>query len=1355
MSHTDIAKPQLDETTLLSQHEARLYNFVTEMGINMSPQAGIEYYRKNYPLYNITPIQKSDIHGISYAAGFILLSNEDKDNAEIWIENDYIHPDAVEWVQYDSFKYAAIFNQKYTSYDHCRVFINSDILFRHHKIESDNSEKLYVKRFDISNPPYNRMDMFNSMFFISRNKVFRPAIEKINDSTIEVRVHYKTDVDFMVCSNLQRVVECRPWKREYVSPPNSNKLYCAFIVDNNEESEIDARFYPAIKADGLVRVYTKGCREVKYPSNTFLINYKDFADIWDPYNPIPSEIPEEIYHFLKTYQPSGISDVIVRDDIGNEALIYSKLAKICAGCYNICDTIPSNYEHSNFIICDNSNTLSPYFIDDIDDFANPIIRSTIPYLPYRDIVIYNGYPIYSDSYGVVKKSDIEYYAFDANKFQKEKLTLIRFNTATDSFYANLEYYIDENKFLNLYIKMNRFYRNLMALRIYEIQDEKEEVYVGTTEPPMDEHLWFEYIVNLVPEEFDNKVVTIYKNKSSIPEPIREAMYSLELPEDASDTGNSSYTSLMDTYFKLTSYYKDHLVLHHEPGVDDPNIAILNTVQIGNLNKNPDLKPRVDNEFLLDSDDFTEEEQFRNFYYYGETDYPEIPQSIKNDLYVKVDAFYKEPENTPIGAIEYGNYTPSSSINKLWIEPELPESSANKPDKDSLDSVSENFFVAKSLDDISDSAIFNKGDYGIDGIQDIDEMEKPDIIYTDDEVSLSSNSLFQGLMDAVSNHIQTKNVENPTLGMYALDDSPLDEDGNIIVEDNQHQNDTIHSESELSKEIDTSISKIPRIEKESIVKHFITDDEEPQNPEKNDWWFQYISKVEDYVLNTMTRKIVLCKSLFDVVNSTKEGQLAMENDEFPAYNESQVFVGTDENTAYPDESLLIKSLEQNQDGSLVDWETKRKDAIKYIVSLKDPVDVEVGDLWFKLAPFKFKDVIDDVLSSVIIECGTKLPETVYPNMVLMDDGSTYETTALLDYGIHGDENEVDIFQTRETMLYPYEKQGNYTKDDLDTIEDGLVFYEWLDSIYPLVCYSSLDAFVLRIDNHLIGVQIEEDTKLTIMSFDDILMKFEGGNRAVKYVSILADLMESGTVKKEDVMTFYTRLITSRDVFDPKLHRIFTRTSNVIAGARTEYPNFALVYSSNIGRFTMDYRFISDREQENAYRMIIDLRDRDFAYLKGRMLLFVNGSYIHPDNISEPAANYIKIDGFDEVIAVVDIFYNKQDEYLIGVKKAAASNYPYIYQGTIIHEKEYGIMSPIYVSNETVKGYYDVLLNDYIFNGYLLERIEEIGNDEKEMQSFINELLDKFLPITDRYLFGTNGENRIVIPLLNDGTAYYEI
>lgn len=1312
----------------------------------MSPQAGIEYYHKHYPLYVPTHLQKSDIGGISYAAGFFLVDNDNMDKIEVWIDDYYIHPDTIKWIKYDPFCHAAIIDNFFNGYDFCRVFTNQNILFRYSKLhQNDDNEKLYVERFDVSTFPYKNLDMSNSMFYISENRVFKPLIVKIDDATIEVRIKYNKDIDFFICENLQRVVDCNYWKREYVAPPTSNKLYCSMIVNNRDDAFIDARFYPAILANGLVRVYRYGAREVKYPSTAFLINYPDFAGIWDPYHPDPDKVPKEIFDFIKNYKASGADDVIVRDDKYNEAKIYDKLSRICAGCYNICDIVPTDKEHPNFVICDNTNKLNPTFVEDYDDLKDKaIIRSTVPYQPYRDVVIYDQYPIYNDKYETVEVDGVLYYSFSPDEFDIDKLTLIKFHTDTDSCYENISYYIDKKNFLNLHIKMNRFYRNLLALRSYEIQYEKDKVLVGTTEPTPEEfqdYLWFEYLVNLIPEEFDSKLVTIYKNKESIPEPIREGMYSLDLPVDENDTGKKSYTSLMDTYFKLTSYYKDHLVLHHEPGVDDPNVAELETVQLGSTKENPDILPTVPNEFLLDSDEFVQPPETRDFYYHDKQEYPEIPNSQVNDLYVQIDAKYKEPENMPIGNIEFGNFTPKANFNKLWIEPYLPESANGKPDKDAFDSVSNKFFVAENLTKLDES---DRGAYGIDGITGVKENTQVNLVQASDtDVEITDPELFNGLMNAITNQIKVNDIKKPVAGMYALDDEDDSE---------EEESDEL---SDIGKELNETILKMPRAEKENIIKHFITDDEEPKNPEKNDWWFHYVSKVEDYILNTITRHIILCKSMFNVVEERK-GALAMEDGEFPDFNRSSVFIGNNEGEITDPDSLLIKYYDQHyEDGSLVDWDKERRAAIKYIVSMRDPVDVKEGDLWFKLAPFRFTDVIDDVLASLIIECGTKLPEEVYPDMVLMPDGVTHETTALFDYGMHGDENEVETFQERKTRLVTLDKYNSYTDDDLPTSEDGMVFYDWLDDIYQFVCYSSLDAYVLRIDNHLYGVDIDENEDVTIFAFDDIALHFTNGNRAVKYIAILADLMESGTVKPEELVIFYTRLITGRDIFDPKLHRIYTRTSNVIAGIKTEEDNFSIIYSKNIGRFVMDYRYAKDREQENAYRMIIDLRDRDFAYLKNRMLLFVNGRYIRPCDISEPAAHYVKINNFDEIIATVDIIYSLQDEHLMRVKKAAATNYPYHYKGKVIKDSEYGIMKPISITSETLKGYYDVLLNDYIFNGYLLERLDEIGEDEEMFKDLLNDLLGKFEFITDKYIFNFESPNKIIIPAINSGKPYYNI
>src|SRR5699024_885099 len=125
--------------------------------------------------------------------------------------------------------------------------------------------------------------------------------------------------------------------------------------------------------------------------------------------------------------------------------------------------------------------------------------------------------------------------------------------------------------------------------------------------------------------------------------------------------------------------------------------------------------------------------------------------------------------------------------------------------------------------------------------------------------------------------------------------------------------------------------------------------------------------------------------------------------------------------------------------------------------------------------------------------------------------------------------------------------------------------------------------------------------------------------------VSDLINSGEISLDDINIFYKRLITFGDDLDPKLARLYTGHSHVITTPKIDTSDYSIIYSTNIGRFRIDYNApdTTRKEREAAYRMVIDYTTRDFAYLQDKMLVFVNGKLIPSYRCIEVAANMIEI------------------------------------------------------------------------------------------------------------------------------------
>jgi hypothetical protein len=76
--------------------------------------------------------------------------------------------------------------------------------------------------------------------------------------------------------------------------------------------------------------------------------------------------------------------------------------------------------------------------------------------------------------------------------------------------------------------------------------------------------------------------------------------------------------------------------------------------------------------------------------------------------------------------------------------------------------------------------------------------------------------------------------------------------------------------------------------------------------------------------------------------------------------------------------------------------------------------------------------------------------------------------------------------------------------------------------------------------------------------------------------------------------------------------------------------------------------------------------------------------------------------------------------------------------------YDKMIPIQVYAHTKKGYYDILLNEYIFNGKLQRILNYLEEHPDEAEEFKRDLIHKFHAIGDQDLSGMDfADSRIII------------
>ena len=140
---------------------------------------------------------------------------------------------------------------------------------------------------------------------------------------------------------------------------------------------------------------------------------------------------------------------------------------------------------------------------------------------------------------------------------------------------------------------------------------------------------------------------------------------------------------------------------------------------------------------------------------------------------------------------------------------------------------------------------------------------------------------------------------------------------------------------------------------------------------------------------------------------------------------------------------------------------------------------------------------------------------------------------------------------------------WEQPNIAEVEHNDIWMEWFATVKDHISYSSENTLVMHINENAYTVEFDEEIEnLRIIAFDDIVLNFRDWDRGIRYLSILADLQQSDLVQPEDMLIFYDRLITSKDTFDPGLHRCKTHMSNVVAHVKSEVKDFSVVYGTNI-------------------------------------------------------------------------------------------------------------------------------------------------------------------------------------------------
>lgn len=1299
---------------LQKEERSEFYGILAWMGLLSTEDCRIRTARLQdaNDVYERLDLSWKDIDRVGYLYPHIVLNPKYEGKTELWIEDRYLNPKMLEWVM-GSFTLYAILDKAYDELTPVMCYHNPSIVYRYTNLDTSDTELTHTIEIDTTEVPYREIrNIEHCAYYISEDQYHVPNVVRTGN-IVTFTAQYKHDIDFFLCSNLVNVVEAKAGKGVYLDQLYSGNCYHRIIVDHDPNYPIDARFYPCVKTDKdcIIRVFNDRYHRILYPEVSRLLAYPEFLDVKDPYN---TDNP-----YLNNL--AQVDEMILSSDSDEE--VIEKFSKISAYCYRMWERYPHDTnEISNFVICDNSQFGHPVFILDENT-----IRSNVPFEEYRDILFYNG-EVFSD-YTVQRIKGQDIYIIPGT-YDPDKLTLIKFNTDRDTNFMNIGEYINEENIARLHIKLNRFYRNLLILRGQVMGEEiGDYARIATVQPnTTDEYLWFELLTNAIPEMFETnpiEQISLYGlDPDNIPDDIVRGAYMMELEPD---DGPTSYQDVMLTYFKLAKHRKDYLALQVGEGEHDPRIQEIKEIGVGT----PDQLEQL-NSLIID--DPATPSVKKTKYEEGRPDIPYTDPHEQGDLYLHNHEDGTPPpgeDNTEITEINMGPQEPDGDEHRLWIDTH-GEGLPGLISGDMYDTETDHITITGDTDEIENPEL---GDYALEDPleSDSDEISIDDLLTgldSDDPDPLPPKGIPAGQMalEPIVSVYDPVQVDERIMELIQF----MDEDNGVEL--------TIQH-----------ISHMDAGEKLEIIHRLITNDQAPEDAAEGDLWIEYLTHTPAGVLNTVVYKVLLAAHVYNI-NQAQYGDIAIEGDNLPREDDT-VAIGKHSRWTKPDQLLLqTHPIDEETGHALPEWYAVREHNVNCIMSYYEPDNPEKDMLWIDIPAAVLGDIIKDVISSTLFEIGEKMPNGEY-------DDSGYDTLATMAFDFHphdkGTEGLGELFRERvDESLHPiyYGKEIN----NAELKEDDL-WFDFLDEVSGIVAYSDQTSMILRMDERLIMVEFDNDN-ITAFAFDDVFMNFRG-TLGIRYLSIIADLIRSGELTLDDITIFYKRLITHEDEFDPGLQRLYIGTSCVVSTLDVDPCDYAVLYSSNIGRFRMDYSdpLTTNRERGHAYRMCIDLTHREFSFLYGKMLLFVNGKYIPLVEYTETIPGRIQLKNFHEIIAMVDIFYDKKDVNLMELKRCTAQYIPEDDDCVSIKRPSgYDTMEQIAVYDQTKRGFYDILIHEFIYSGKLMRILGYLDDNPNEFEAYRRELVQRFHAISDIDLCGQrNTDARIVISGDCPNKNYYEI
>ena len=265
--------------------------------------------RSTFKPFEDYPLVDWDINRVTYRYKHFTVPAymvEPDDVLEVWVDGKEVHD--IQYVKENNFPGIVHCVLPFeTDSDYCKVRYNRGVVFSYHKTTTTGSGKYVLELLHTDKRYLAMRDPVNSPYCISDNLYTKPVVTQFEDK-IRYECTYNSSISFFIEQDLVWCGEVTENKAVYVDDPLSNYTYGAFMIDNDSDVEIDARFYPCIlpKKSGFLRLYDDKRIQCPYPEYTRVINYAENVKYFN--EPYGSELDSRLPRSTKAVITSDMSD---------------------------------------------------------------------------------------------------------------------------------------------------------------------------------------------------------------------------------------------------------------------------------------------------------------------------------------------------------------------------------------------------------------------------------------------------------------------------------------------------------------------------------------------------------------------------------------------------------------------------------------------------------------------------------------------------------------------------------------------------------------------------------------------------------------------------------------------------------------------------------------------------------------------------------------------------------------------------------------------------------------------------------------------------------------------------------------